>query len=137
MAQGHFYSIIITYPVEVKAEDFTVTFGSEGNYKDSAIDFSGIQIGDNGGNNSQVKNGSFSFEVLAVHSHIAGFSKSERTVLHAIPSLNADDPASIDAPIGISLVVRHKRGFHLYLHVVRRPGQSVRILQRNHGIGCA
>ena len=64
-SNNYFYSIIITYPVEVKAEDFTVTFGSEGNYKDSAIDFSGIQIGDNGGNNSQVKNGSFSFEVLA------------------------------------------------------------------------
>ena len=39
--------------------DTTITFGSEGNYKDSLVDFSGIQIGDNGGNNSQVKNGSF------------------------------------------------------------------------------
>ena len=40
-------------------EDTTINFGSEGNYKDSIVDFSGIQIGDNGGNNSQVKNGSF------------------------------------------------------------------------------
>ncbi|MBR2382096.1 MAG: hypothetical protein IKA84_06385, partial [Clostridia bacterium] len=39
--------------------DTTITFGSEGNYKDSLVDFSGIQIGDNGGSNSQVKNGSF------------------------------------------------------------------------------
>ena len=40
-------------------DDTTINFGSEGNYKDSIVDFSGIQIGDNGGNNSQVKNGSF------------------------------------------------------------------------------
>ena len=40
-------------------EDLSISFGSAGNYKDSGIDFSGIQIGDNGGNNSQVKNGSF------------------------------------------------------------------------------
>ena len=44
-------------------EDLTVNFGSAGNYKDSVIDFSGITIGDNGGNNSQIKNGSFSFAV--------------------------------------------------------------------------
>ena len=44
-------------------EDTSVTFGSAGNYKDSVIDFSGITIGDNGGNNSQIKNGSFSFAV--------------------------------------------------------------------------
>ena len=41
------------------SSDTTITFGSEGNYKNSIVDFSGIQIGDNGGNNSQVKNGSF------------------------------------------------------------------------------
>ena len=41
------------------SSDTTISFGSEGNYKDSIVDFSGIQIGDNGGNNSQVKNGSF------------------------------------------------------------------------------
>ena len=45
--------------------DTTITFGSEGNYKDSIVDFSGIQIGDNGGNNSQVKNGSFNLELKA------------------------------------------------------------------------
>ena len=43
----------------------TITFGSEGNYKTSIVDFSGIQIGDNGGNNSQVKNGSFDLVLLA------------------------------------------------------------------------
>ncbi len=44
-------------------ESTTINFGSAGNYKDSVIDFSGITIADNGGNNSQVKNGSFSFAV--------------------------------------------------------------------------
>ena len=46
-------------------ENTEISFGSAGNYKDSVIDFSGITIGDNGGNNSQVKNGSFSFAVKA------------------------------------------------------------------------
>ena len=44
-------------------ETTEITFGSEGNYKNSPVDFSGITIGDNGGNNSQVKNGSFKFAV--------------------------------------------------------------------------
>ena len=47
------------------SSDTTIKFGSEGNYKDSLVDFSGIQIGDNGGNNSQVKNGSFNLELKA------------------------------------------------------------------------
>ena len=62
---NYFYSFSVVYPKEVVKEDFEVTFGSEGNYKDSGIDFSGINIGDNGGNNSQVKEGSFSFTLLA------------------------------------------------------------------------
>ena len=67
-SNNYFYSITVTYPaggdVEPEApQSFEVTFGSEGNYKDCGIDFSGINIGDNGGNNSQVKEGSFSFEV--------------------------------------------------------------------------
>ena len=45
--------------------DTTINFGSEGNYKDSIVDFSAIQIGDNGGNNSQVKNGSFDLIIKA------------------------------------------------------------------------
>ena len=44
-------------------ENLSIKFGSEGNYKDCVVDFSGITIGDNGGNNSQIKNGSFSFAV--------------------------------------------------------------------------
>ncbi len=51
--------------LEAISESLTVNFGSAGNYKDCGIDFSGIQIGDNGGNNSQIKNGSFSFVVKA------------------------------------------------------------------------
>ena len=54
--------IQVDVPVFVE-ENTEITFGSEGNYKDSVVDFSGITIGDNGGNNSQVKNGSFSFAV--------------------------------------------------------------------------
>ena len=54
--------IEVSVPTFVE-EDTVITFGSEGNYKDSVIDFSGITIGDNGGSNSQIKNGSFSFAV--------------------------------------------------------------------------
>ena len=54
--------ISVDLPVMIE-ESTTITFGTEGNYKDSVVDFSGITIGDNGGNNSQIKNGSFSFAV--------------------------------------------------------------------------
>ena len=64
-SNNYLYSFSVVYPKEAVKEDFEVTFGSEGNYKDSDIDFSGIEIGDNGGNNSQVKNGSFSFALYA------------------------------------------------------------------------
>ena len=54
--------IEVDLPVYIE-ENTEITFGTNGNYKDSAVDFSGITIGDNGGNNSQIKNGSFSFAV--------------------------------------------------------------------------
>ena len=64
---NYFYSISIVYPVEVVKESFTVSFGSEGNYKEGhdAVDLSNIQIGDNGGNNSQVKNGYMTIQLSA------------------------------------------------------------------------
>ena len=55
--------------------DTTINFGSEGNYKDSIVDFSGIQIGDNGDNNSQVKNGSFDLLLKA----------GSKVVIHGYP----------------------------------------------------
>ena len=54
--------IDVDMPVIIE-ENTEITFGGEGNYKDSVVDFSGITIEDNGGNNSQIKNGSFSFAV--------------------------------------------------------------------------
>ena len=43
-----------------------ITFGSNGNYKTVAnFDVSNVQISDNGGDNSQIKNGYISFDVLA------------------------------------------------------------------------
>ena len=61
---NYFYGIDVVYPV-VFEENTNITFGSEGNYKDSGINLSGITVGDNGGNNSQVKDGSFTFNVKA------------------------------------------------------------------------
>ena len=44
----------------------TINFGSEGNYKAvKGLDISGIEIRDNGGNNSQIKNGVLTFCVKA------------------------------------------------------------------------
>ena len=56
---NYFYSMSITYPAPVVKENVTITFGSEGNYKETVgvVDLSNIQISDNGGNNAQVKNG--------------------------------------------------------------------------------
>lgn len=65
--RSYLKKIEITYPAQSSAidTDTTVTFGSNGNYKSSVIDFSHITVGDNGGNNSQVKEGYISFDVLA------------------------------------------------------------------------
>ena len=62
---NYFYSIDINYPVVIR-EDTDITFGSAGNYKTvDTINISNVQIADNGGNNSQVKNGYISFNVKA------------------------------------------------------------------------
>ena len=54
---------VTTYKIFDK--DATVSFGTEGNYKDSFIDFSAMAQRDNGGNNTQLSSGSFSFNVAA------------------------------------------------------------------------
>ena len=63
-SNNYLYSFSVVYPKEAVKEDFEVTFGSEGNYKDSGISFP-ANIRDNGGNNSQMSEGSFSFDVFA------------------------------------------------------------------------
>ena len=55
-------SITVTIPKEI-LEDTKVSFGTAGNYKESGIDFSNINIRDNGGDNTQINKGSFSFIV--------------------------------------------------------------------------
>ncbi len=62
---NYFYSITVAYPVVID-ESTTINFGSEGNYKEiEGLDISKITIADNGGNNSQVKNGYLKFLVNA------------------------------------------------------------------------
>ena len=78
--QGASYSYIKSislaeYVDRTIVADTTITFGSAGNYKDSIVDFSGIQIGDNGGNNSQIKNGSFELLLKA----------GSKVVIHGYP----------------------------------------------------
>ena len=60
--KSYITSIDVDYGV-VFSENTTVNFGSEGNYVDCGIDFSGANMRDNGGNNSQMSSGSFSFVI--------------------------------------------------------------------------
>ncbi len=66
-SNNYLYSFSVAYPVEVLPESFTVTFGSEGNYREApnAINLSNVTVADNGGNNSQVKNGAITIELKA------------------------------------------------------------------------
>ena len=57
-------AINVYYPTYID-ENTSITFGSEGNYKESGINFGSINVGDNGGNNSQVKEGYFDIYVKA------------------------------------------------------------------------
>ena len=64
-SNNYFYSVSIKYPVVIE-ENVLINFGSEGNYKEvEGLDISQINIRDNGGNNSQINNGSMSFKVKA------------------------------------------------------------------------
>ena len=64
-SNNYFYSLTVSYKVVIS--NASLTFGENGNYKDSDVSEKGFivncTIGDNGGNNSQVKNGTISFWV--------------------------------------------------------------------------
>ncbi len=62
---GKNVTLAVTYAAADALVDKNVTFGSNGNYKDSGIDFSGANMRDNGEDNSQMSSGSFSFDVKA------------------------------------------------------------------------
>ena len=52
--------------MEIKPENVSITFGSEGNYNSvDALDMSGMAVRDNGGNNSQLSSGSMKITVFA------------------------------------------------------------------------
>ena len=64
LAGNYICSIQIVYPAA--KENVSITFGSEGNYKtSSAINMSGMNARDNGGNNSQLSSGSMVITVYA------------------------------------------------------------------------
>ena len=64
LAGNYICSIQIVYPAA--KENVSITFGSEGNYKtSSAINMSGMNARDNGGNNSQLSSGSMVLTVYA------------------------------------------------------------------------
>lgn len=66
---GYVGKIAVSFTVvdadAIISENKSITFGNQGNYKTSGVDFGGITIADNGGNNSQVKEGSFTLKVKA------------------------------------------------------------------------
>ena len=64
LAGNYICSIQIVYPAA--KENVSISFGSEGNYKtSSAINMSGMNTRDNGGNNSQLSSGSMTITVYA------------------------------------------------------------------------
>ena len=64
LSGNYICSIQIVYPAA--KENVSITFGSEGNYKTaSAINMSGMNVRDNGGNNSQLSSGSMVLTVYA------------------------------------------------------------------------
>lgn len=64
LAGNYICSIQIVYPAA--KENVSITFGSDGNYKtSSAINMSGMNARDNGGNNSQLSSGSMTITVYA------------------------------------------------------------------------
>ena len=66
---GYVGKIAVSFTVvdadAIISENKSIIFGNQGNYKTSGVDFIGITIADNGGNNSQVKEGSFTLKVKA------------------------------------------------------------------------
>lgn len=67
---NYFKAIKVTYGSDevdnMITENTSITFGSEGNYRDNPkFDMGTCNYGDNGGTNSQIKEGSFSIEVKA------------------------------------------------------------------------
>ena len=58
---NYFYSINVEY--KTITESSQITFGTEGNYKDSLLVIEGANVRDNGGNNSQIK-GAIELQVL-------------------------------------------------------------------------
>ena len=63
---NYWYSLTVTYAGQNKiSENTSITFGSNGNYKDSKLNQGTCTFADNGGDNTQIKNGSFSLEVAA------------------------------------------------------------------------
>ncbi len=102
---NYFYSIEVKYPVEVKPESVSLTFGSAGNYHESvpaAIDLSNITIGDNGGTNSQVKEGTITITLLAGakltingYSGYTDYTLSDGTAEYVINKDSADHTAHV------------------------------------------
>ena len=111
------YDVVFTYggkTVTVKVtfegenadprKDVNITFGSNGNYKDGdpAVDLSGVTIGDNGGNNSQVKEGSIVITLYAGatltikgYNGYTDYTLSDGTTSYVINKDSADHTAHV------------------------------------------
>ena len=63
--KSYLKKIEITYPAPTITENTELLFGTSGNYAAAKAFEIDAQVGDNGGNNSQVKNGTIKFKVAA------------------------------------------------------------------------
>ena len=103
-SNNYFYGIDITYPEETKPENVSITFGSEGNYKEgnAAVNLSAIKIADNGGNNSQVKEGTITITLFAGatlkingYSGYTDYTLSDGTTTYVVDKNTADHTGHI------------------------------------------
>ena len=98
-------------------KNVNMTFGSAGNYKDGdpAIDLSGIQVSDNGGNNSQVKEGSIRITLYAGatltikgYSNYTDYTLSDGTMEYIVNKDSADHTAHVytaEADVVVTITV--------------------------------
>ena len=116
---GKTASVKVTFeaPDADPRKDVSMTFGSEGNWADGdpAIDLSGITVSNNGGNNSQVKNGSIRITLYAGatltikgYSGYTDYTLSDGTIEYVINKDSADHTAHVytaEADVVVTITV--------------------------------
>ena len=140
---GKTASVKVTFeaPDADPRKDVNMTFGSEGNWADGdpAIDLSGITVGDNGGNNSQVKEGSIRITLYAGatltikgYSGYTDYTLSDGTIEYVINKDSADHTAHVytaEADVVVTITVTSGSN---YFHGIEIKYPSAPVVEVTH-----